>query len=192
MKPIIVQGKEFEPYKGAPIIDPFQFAEYYEEQSIADILSQVPGGQGGGLCMTLANIQFFTVVQVIMQRVTLENNEAVVGGGASIHFSDLYWDKGDETHCSQATVGAGTCQRFYFSQVTIRKNKALFAGGLFTTHPRNILLTCDVFNPELDASFEKVYSKQITSIPLLLDPEEDLKCMKIADNKISVRFDVRL
>lgn len=183
---LIAEGKTFEPYEGASIIDPFQFEDYYEEQSIADILSKVPGGQGGGLCMTLANIQFFTVVQVIMQRITFENNEAVVGGGASIHFSDLYWDKGDETHCSRATVGAGTCQRFYMSNVRIQKNRALFAGGLFTTHPRNLLLTCDVQNPELDASFERIYSRQIISAAPL-HPEQDLKCMLISDNEITVR-----
>jgi len=182
---LLAEAEHFEPYDGAPIIDPFQFADYYEEQTIADILSMVPGGQGGGLCMTLANIQFFTVVEVIMERIVIEDNEAVVGGGASIHFSDLYWDKGNETHCSRATVGAGTCQRFFFSHVTIKKNKALFAGGLFTTHPRNILLTCNVQEPDLDASFERMFTKQITSLPSSLDREEDLKCMVISENEIT-------
>lgn len=185
---LLEEGGDYTLYTGAPLVDPFKFSEYFEEQTVADILAQVSSGQGGGLYMTMANIQLFTLAEVIMDRVLVEGNEAVVGGGASIHFSDLYWDKGNEKHCFESSFETGTCQRFYFSNVEIRRNKAEYAGGLFTTHPKNIRLTCDVRNPELNVSFERVYTQQLTSEGRL-HPERDLKCMTIADNEISVRHD---
>ena len=135
--------------------------------------------------MSFVDILPFTLAQVKFQNVELRDNEAVVGGGASLHFTDLLWNRGDMTDCIAGVFGIEFCQRMYFSQVTFRDNRAEYAGGLFITHPDSVIVTCDVTDPQLNSTFEAIYLRKIQAQEEL-DPTLDLQCLDIENNHISV------
>ena len=135
--------------------------------------------------MTFTHISFMTITEVTFHNVTIEQNEAAIGGGGSFHFTELFWDKGEMLHCFPPDTGFEPCQRFYMSNVTIRHNTANFAGGLFTTHPDYMILTCDPETPQLNNTLKTIYTKQLNTKHEVA-PTKHLECMSISSNEIKV------
>ena len=55
---------------------------------------------------------------------------------------NLNWNKSKKTTCFPAIFGIDVCQRFLFHNVTIVRNRADYAGGIFSTIPDGIAVSC--------------------------------------------------
>ena len=178
-------GESYLPLHGAPIHNAFDSIDGFDARLALDIRVGSLAGHGGGICMSFVDILPFTLVEVFFQDVVLRDNEAVVGGGASLHFTDLLWSRGDMKYCISRMIGIEFCQRMYFNNVTIRDNQADYAGGLFISHPDSVIVTCNMTDVQLNSTFEAVYNRKIQAQEVL-DPMLDLQCLVIEDNRISV------
>lgn len=51
--------------------------------SLLTFLTHVDQGHGGGICITLINIRLFTIAEVLINNILVEQNSAIVGGNTS-------------------------------------------------------------------------------------------------------------
>ena len=102
----------------------------------------------------------------------------------SVHLSDLYWNRQERYDCIPATYGLDTCQRFVFYNVTVTQNRALYAGGVFSTLPDGISIACDTTSEHW-----------ITSTSFIADPvaanQIEPYCSYIRNNEISDGADIK-
>ena len=163
MQELREEGESYTTIRMPKDMTPFHFASEFETEDVTDLLSTVPNGQGGGLAVTFASLQVISIAEIKFSEVNITRNEALVGGGASIHFAEMFWNNGARNSCYPIMFGVDLCQRFYLSQVRVTRNKAEYGAGLFTTHPEYIHLTGDIDHPVLGRSLEAMYNSKLSS-----------------------------
>lgn len=155
-----------------------------DPEAILSYMTEIPGGHGGGMCLVVLGIRLFTYAEIYLRNVRFEENAAIVGGGMNIHMRDHHWNSGTEAFCFRISFAVYTCQRFVFENVTITSNRAIYAGGLFTTNARKILLTCDRIGGAKNTTLQNLMLSQINpSGDLQLSPED--YCTRIENNSIA-------
>ncbi len=121
-------------------------------------LTESDEGCGGGFNLELQSVASFSIVEIAFQDALFAENEAVVGGlpvlrpqalfpvpfagGMAVRMEDLYWNRSNRTSCFTALFGITSCQRFLFHNVTVIRNRAEYAGGVFSSVPDGIAFSC--------------------------------------------------
>ena len=131
--------------------------EETENASIAQYINTKESGHGGGISINLLRSRPFIILEIILQDVSFFENAAVVGGrfrlgicvwhlhhigGISVQTTQLHKSVENNVSCASASAGFDTCQRVFFRNVTIVRNKAEFAGGLFASSLDWITFSC--------------------------------------------------
>eukprot|EP00210_Caulerpa_lentillifera_P002964 g2830.t1 len=155
-----------------------------DPEAILNYLTEIPQGHGGGVCLKVLKIRLFTYAEVFLKDVRFEENEAVIGGGMNIHMNDHYWNLGTEVYCFRIAFAVYTCQRFIFENVIITGNKAIYAGGLFTTNAEKILLTCNRHEGARNSTLQAMILNQNEASRNGKPKAEDY-CTRIENNSIS-------
>ena len=135
------------------------YSEHLGDFSLLEYMTNAEEGFGGGVSISFLDVQLFTAVEVIFGNLLLEENEAVVGGtvcslwrsnlhrafspGAiAVFMKPLYWNRGQRRSCFPIAIGLDACQIFVFSNVTATRNRAEYAGGVFSSLPEGIAFAC--------------------------------------------------
>ena len=121
-------------------------------------LTSIPSGHGGGICMEFLSTTALVIVEVRYKNVLVRNNTAVVGGkwmacwqgmndlrvlgGMSIHMTNQFWNQDNRTTCFPSLIGFVTCQKFDIHNVTVIQNRAYLAGGIFSSLPDGVAVSC--------------------------------------------------
>ena len=63
----------------------------------------------------------------------------------------LYWNQGHRKSCFPIAIGLDACQIFVFSNVTATRNRADYAGGVFSSLPEGIAVACADDTPRVTA-----------------------------------------
>ena len=64
----------------------------------------------------------------------------------SAHTKDFYWNRSNGTSCISTLIDIVMCQRFIFHNVTVVRNRAEYAGGVFCSIPDCIAFSCSPEN----------------------------------------------
>lgn len=158
-------------------------------QNLASVLSSrthLPHGHGGALSLTIMNIFPVAIVECAFSNVEFKWNTGRVGGALSVHLPELSWNKRTNLHCFPGYFVIDTCRLFVFENVTVAENQALYAGGLFSTRPSAIRLTCDRHHYGFNRTVEKLLVQRINPF---VNPDftSDEVCTWIENNSILVR-----
>eukprot|EP00210_Caulerpa_lentillifera_P003172 g3031.t1 len=144
-------------------------------------------GGGGALCLMLDAIPASAVADYLIEDTIMEDNEALVGGGAFIQVDDISWMDGSEalSRCPEARPTNQPCRSFRFANVTITGNEAEYgAGGVFINDPEALALFCPLAVPFERQSLFQVINKAQEAGDSSLDFEQDLFCTRIENNSV--------
>ena len=94
----------------------------------------------------------------MFRNILVEENEAIVGGetvqredrsvrryalgGVSVEMAELLWNENRKPSCFPIATGFDVCRHLEFQNVTVTGNKATFAGGVFSSAPGGIVVSC--------------------------------------------------
>eukprot|EP00210_Caulerpa_lentillifera_P004282 g4085.t1 len=147
-------------------------------------VSTVPAGSGGAIALALESVRSFMIGDIHFHNVSIEENQAIVGGGVGVYMQNSSWNNEMHDHCVSRTFTVYTCQRFFFENVNITRNAAEYGGGLFVTNPESIGIVCDSNNsPNGAKTLHEVTYMRMTQ-NRTLDFVSELFCTDIHDNKI--------
>ena len=157
MRDLVERGEQYEPLPSAEVRMP-NTTEQYGDLTPYTFITDVDEGHGGGIAAVLTAVRHHTIAEIIFQHLEVTGNEASVGGtstrcllplwtavfagGFSVHMAGHYWLNTEKLSCFPSVYGLDTCQIFGLHNVTITKNRALYAGGIFSTQPAGIEVSC--------------------------------------------------
>eukprot|EP00210_Caulerpa_lentillifera_P004309 g4112.t1 len=144
-----------------------------------------PHGHGGGFMIETEDLNMYIIAEIVFENVIMIDNQAVVGGGGSLHGTTSFWNVEKRLHCFPASYGVDSCQKLLFQNVTIARNKAEYAGGLFVSRPKTIMLTCDRNVVGVNKTLVEVMQTRLKAQNQSFDFKDDLLCTNIHSNEIS-------
>ena len=98
----------------------------------------------------------------------------------------LYWNQGHRKSCFPIAIGLDACQIFVFSNVTVTRNRADYAGGVFSSLPEGIAVACADDAPHVTA---RNFTGSLPRAESLLSYCSNISANEISDDGVAHEAD---